>query len=401
MTELRIIEAIDTLKRSRKTSTASMKEKKQKKALLRESVASVQLFLSSNPLVKGWTSATVLGNLAVSIASGLDDDEIIPDEDVEEYSQSLTDFNERYSDYVSEQDDLEEDDLDSESREADIENKKKEANKVLRTNASALGLKALALVSGDIEQIFNMDNVDENDDRTVQTSLHKLNAQSKYHSHHKAVDASIKDDDYRKIERQLENVEPYIQKMRSQLPRRMKERFVLLHQPIIIVGSLIYKPTSRALNYVAHNGIDLGGYWMLKNQIVLGVATDPSKLAKDPAFRKMVEDRLRDVYQADLDNKISKMKSPNRNAIHKLRTDNERYIKDELEEEIELLLKQTNVDTLVKLISKKLKYQVVEMPGTARVTGSPYIYYWLVSDEMKRGVVDGLYSDITGWDLAK
>lgn len=394
--EDRLVEAQKKVKLAL-SSTASAKTavKNNARTLLRESVAATQMFLATNPVVAEWTTARILGNNANSIAAGLDDDEPIPLGDVEEYQNNLLDFSGRWDDYNAAQDDL-----DSEHEEAKqrIVVKKKSANAKLAANVTTMGLKALALVKDDIVEIFNSDDI-ENDAATIRENESKIATASKHRGFRSKADASIKDDEYRQIENQLDRVSPYIEKMRQQLPRRLTERFVLLKQPVIIVGKVKYSPSREALSHAATHGVDLGGYWMLKNQIVLGVANNPAKLAKDPDFRKSVEDRLRTVYEEDLRKRLLKSGNKTRNAESALRKDVERYVREDLDDEIQSLLMSTNVNELVKLISSRLGYQVVSMDGISRVNGSPYTYYWLVSDDVKDRVIDGLYSEVNGWDL--
>lgn len=368
--------------------TAQVKKNRNNRRLyLKRSVASVQSFLALNPMLGGWESATVLNNLAMSIAAGLDDNESIPAEDVAEYREALSDFNERYQDYLVDQDDLEQEEADTKTRQLEV---KSNVNHVLKNSVPSMGLKALALVAGDINKLIA--DEPENSERVVEASLQKLKGGAS------RLNRAVDDEEYNLLVRQLDNIEPYLQKMRNELPRGFEERYVMLKQPVLVVGTPRYTPSAKAQNYVARYGIEMGGYWVLKNQIVLGVTTNLEKVAQNPRFRKAIADRLRDIHQADLEKKFKSRKLSD-SQKHSLQLEMEKHLRSDIQEEIENLTKQVNLGELVKLLGKRLGYEVVRMEGTSRIKGSPYVYYWLVSDEMYQGVLSGLYSDISQWSL--
>lgn len=364
--------------------------KNTRRKYLQKSVSAAQLFIATHPFVRDWDSAVVLGNLANSISTGLEDDETIPKEDVAEFVNALDDLEQRYSDHLSLEDDLED------ASSAKVIATRSRVTKINQTlKASQMGLKALALVAGDLQKVLN-DNAqnDENDERVVQASLDKFGNGK----HVRYNDRDMEDEEYVKLVHQMDSIEPYLIKMQNELPRKLDERFVVLTQPVLVVGKPKYKPTARAQNFVARHGIEMGGYWILKNQIVLGVAKDVNKVVRNPKFRKSVADRLRAIYEEEIDFRISKEKLT-RNQIHKLRTDMEHNIREDLEDEIEMLSKRVDVPSLVKTLGKRFGYEVAQMPGTAFAKNSPYIYYWLVSTDMMQNVLNGLYSEITKWDL--
>lgn len=368
--------------------TAQIKKKPNNRRLyLKRSVASVQTFLALNPMLSGWESATVLGNLALSISAGIEDDETIPAEDVREYQDALLDFNERYQDYLIDQDDLEQGVQDREVQQITV---KASVNRVLKDSVPSLGLKALALVAGDINSLIT--DEPENDERVAQASLQKLKGSRT------ALNRSVDDEEYNLLLRQLDNIEPYLQKMRNELPRGFEEKVVVLKQPVLVVGTPRYAPTSKAQNYVSRYGIEMGGYWVLKNQIVLGVTTNLEKVGKNVKFRKAIADRLRDIYQADLEKRLKKsgISESQKNA---LRRDMENKLRDDILEEIENATKDVDMGQLVKLLSKRFGFELAKMEGSSRIKGSPYIYYWLVSNDIYQGVLNGLYSDISQWSL--
>lgn len=367
--------------------TASTKNRPaNRRKYLLESVGSVQAFLATNPMLARWESAVVLNNLANSIHAGLEDGEVIPAEDVDEYRDALEDFSGRYQDYVIEQDDLEQDE--ATSRVIETQNKTKHINETLKNTAPNLGLKALAIVAGDLAEL--RDDLSENDERMESASLDKLKRRS--------GDKAIDDEEYVRLVHQLDNIGPYLDKMRLKLPRGYDERFVVLRQPILVVGNIKYKPSARAQNYVAKHGVEMGGYWVLKDQILLGVTTDPRKVIKNPKFRQSVVNRLTDIFEADLEKRIAKHKMSER-QIHLERVSMSKKLADEVDEEIQNLSRPINLGGLVKLISKQLGYEVVTMEGTTRIKGSPYVYYWLVSTDMTQNVLNGLYSEVTNWAL--
>lgn len=364
--------------------------KNTRRKLLLKSVASAQLFIATHPIVRNWETAEILGNLANSIATGLEDGETIPGDDVKEYLNALDDLDQRYADHLSLEDDLEE----SNAKQEELAK-----TRVIKINntlkQSQLGLKALALVAGDIQKVIESANgADENDERTVQASLDKFG----HGKHVRKADRDLKDEEYIKLQHQMDNIEPYLTKMQSALPRKLDDRFVVLTQPVLVVGKPKYTPTARAQNFVARHGIEMGGYWILKNQIVLGVAKDINKVVKNPKFRKSVADRLRSIYEEELEFRIKKEKL-SRNQIHKLRTDMEHHIREDLEDEIKQLSQKVDVPMLVKTLSKRFGYEVAQMPGTAFAKNSPYTYYWLVSTDMMQNVLNGLYSELAEWDL--
>lgn len=377
----RLVEAAQLL------ATASTKKKPDnRRKYLLESVGSVQSFLASNPLLSRWESAVVLNNLATSIQAGIKDGETIPASDVDEYKDALDDFTGRYQDYLIEQDDLEQEEV---AKVIDTSSKTKQINDKLKSSTPNLGLKALAIVAGDLAELRN--GQEENDERTENASLEKLKRSN-------GTDKAIADEEYIRLVHQLDNIEPYLEKMRLKLPRGFNERFVVLRQPILVVGSLKYKPAARAQNYVAKHGVEMGGYWVLKDQIVLGVTTNVSKVVNNPKYRESIANRLTDIFEADLERRISKHKMSER-QIHLERVKMKKALADELDEEINNLRRPINLDNLVKLISKQLGYEVVAMEGTTRVKGSPYVYYWLVSSDLTQNVLNGLYSEVTNWAL--
>lgn len=359
--------------------------------LLLKSTASVQLFIATHPIVRDWDSAVVLGNLATSITSGLEEGEKIPKEDVVEYQNAIDDLEQRYQEHLSLEDDLEQEEN------AKVVATNSQVTKINQTlKQSQMGLKALALVAGDLSKVLATAQVgeDENDDRVAQASLGKFN----HGKHIRTASLDYQDEEYIKLVHQMESLEPYLMKMQNQLPRKLDERFVVLTQPILVVGKPKYTPTARAQNFVARHGIDMGGYWILKNQIVLGVAKDVSKVIKNPKFRKSVADRLRSIYQEELDYKIKRGKFT-QNQIHKMNVDMESHLREDLEEEMESLSRKVDVPALVKTLSKRFGYEVAQMDGTAFAKNSPYTYYWLVSNDMMQNVLNGLYTEIAQWDL--
>jgi hypothetical protein len=380
--------------------TASTKKGRNiRRNLLMKSVASAQLFIATNPIVRDWDTAVVLGNLAKSIASGLEEDYPIPSEDIQEYINAVDDLDQRFNEHLQLDDDLE-DDLDS-SREAlkeeakVIETRKRRdsINKVLKQ--SQLGLKSLALVAGDLNSfLLGAPTEDENDERSATAVTMRFGTKA----HVRYNDRDMENEEYVRLVHQLDAIEPYLQKMKNALPKTLSERFVVLNQPVLVVGKPLYQPSAQAQNFVARHGIEMGGYWVLKNQIVLGVAKDVNKVVRNPKFRKSVADRLRAIYEEDLDFRIKKGKFT-RNQIHKMTTDMERQLRDDLEDEIELMSKRVDVPSLVRTLGKRFGYEVAQMDGSAFVKGSPYTYYWLVSTHMSQTVLNGLYSQITNWDL--
>ena len=371
--------------------TAKVKSgKNTRRKYLLKSVASSQLFIATHPIVRDWDTAIVLGNLSNSIATGIEDGETIPSDDVKEYLNALEDLEHRYNEHLSLEDDLEQ------AETAKVVETRSRVTKINATlKQSQMGLKALALVAGDLQQVMNTaQNMEENDERTVQASLNKFGRRR--HAESSSVD--FRDEEYIKLVQQMDTIEPYLLKMQNELPRKLTERFVVLTQPILVVGKPHYKPSARAQNFVARYGIEMGGYWILKNQFVLGVAKDVQKVVKNPQFRKSVADRLRAIYEEELEFRIKKEKLT-RNQIHKARTDMEHHLRDDLEDEIALLSKKVDVTSLVKTLGKRFGYEVAQMPGTAFAKNSPYVYYWLVSTDMMQNVINGLYSEVTNWDL--
>lgn len=377
--------ALLTARKNLETATTKRNPVNKRKYLL-ASIHTVQTVLASNPLLGKWESAVVLGNLANSIEAGIEDDETIPKSDVEEFETALADFAGRYEDYLTDQDDLDQDEksrIEEESR----KERTKMVNDALKANTPNLGMKALAIVAGDLSELRSGES--ENSERQAQASLENLRRNN---------NKDINDEEYIKLVHQLDNIEPYLERMRLKIPRGFNERFVVLRQPVLVVGDVLRNPSAKAKNYVAKHGIEMGGYWVLKDQIMLGVTTNVSKVVKSAKFRESVVERLTDIYEADLEKRIKRHKMSER-QIHTERLAMMKRLADDIDEEMENLSRAVNIKSVLKLLSKQLGYEVVAMEGVSRVKGSPYTYYWLVSTDMTQNVLKGLYSDVTNWSL--
>lgn len=355
---------------------------KNKNLYLKKSTQAVLSFLEERSHTKSWGSAVVLSNTARSILTGLEDGVDIPAEDVLELESLISSFEDIYNEHLQ----LVNDELQEEERLRGSQAVAREKlNETLRVTTPSLGLKALAMVN--LSEL-GMDEVSSTEESSL-TERKTLTSSSKVGL------GNMEDSDYRKLNSQLNTLDRYLSKTREKLPNDYKERFVILRQPILITGNLRYNPPAAAKKYVAREGIQLDGYWVLKNQLVLGITKSVSKVVKNPQFRKSVEMRLRDIYQADLEKKLKKA----RNESQRLRLTQqmEADLEADLESELENLARPVNLDALVKAIGKQLGYQVILMDGTSQVRGSPYTYYWLVSSDISENVLHGLYTDVANW----
>ena len=358
--------------------TASVKNNPiNKQKYLLKSINAITAFMEDKPYTKRWDQGAILINTARSILSGLEDGVEIPQEDIDSYQQLLDDFEEEYNDHLEIV--SQESESSRQAKEDDLA-KRRAINEQLRVTTPGLGLKALAIVSLDM---LNTDNVELDDSYESPTDGRAT--------------ANLQGDEYRKLSSQLSVMDAYLDKTKQLLPTSYSERFVVLRQPVLITGDVRYQPSAKAKRYIAREGIELDGYWVLKNQLVLGISKNVGKVVKNPEFRSSVEERLRDIYQADLEKKLSKA----RNESQRLRMtqEMEERLAEDLEDELQNLARPINTDILVKAIGKQLGFQVIMMDGSSQVKGSPFTYYWLVSADLNENVLHGLYSSISNWAL--
>ena len=372
------IELITQAKAMAETASVKNNPANKQKYLLK-SINAITAFMDSKPYTERWDHGTILANTARSILSGLEDGVEIPQEDIDSYQQLLDDFEGEYADH-----------LDIVSRESDAARQAKEddlakrraINEQLRVTTPGLGLKALAIVSLDM---LNTDNIEMEDNCDTLTEGKNRTT------------SNLQGEEYRKLSSQLSVMDTYLDKTKQLLPKDYTERFVVLRQPVLVTGAVRYQPSAKAKRYVAREGIELDGYWVLKNQLVLGISKNIGKVAKNEEFRKSVEERLRDIYQADLEKKLSKARNESQRL--RLAQEMEQRLAEDLEDELQNLARPINTDILVKAIGKQLGFQVIMMDGSSQVKGSPFTYYWLVSAELNENVLHGLYSNISNWAL--
>lgn len=358
------------------------------RSVIAKAISECKIFLAVNQDKAEWESYEIASNLAYAIDGALEEGIKVPKADIEELCETISLLKERVIDYEAETSD---EPVTKAPTKSSILAARKEANKKLRDASSVLGLKALAHVNMDLLVDIEVLPRKATSKKEVVANIDIL--RSKY---------GVDDKDLNRMSSQLDNIHPYLERSRANLPMKATDRFVLIKQPIIIAGSKKYTPSSKAGRWLATNGYLVGDYWVLKDQWILATATNLEAVVKTPEYRKQVRLRITKSMKDEHENWLQSLSKSAKISQRDIKLRYDKMLQDidsEVEEELKNLARPISIDTITKGLSIKVGETLIVMDGLDKYSGSPYTFRWLCEEDIYRDVVLGAYSDITGWSL--